>query len=87
MIAGRKIYQHPSRLDRGYVLKKLLEFHREHGSKMQVIQTDLEAAILQLPGGARGEEAQPLTEIQPTAEKPNHNSSDPSSSTCWPDWE
>ena len=64
MIAGRKIYQHPSRLDRSYVLKKLLEFHREHDSKMLTIQTDLQAAITQLPGGARSDEAQPLAEIQ-----------------------
>ena len=64
MVAGRKLYQHPSRLDRGYVLKKLLEFHREHDSKMPTILADLNAATDQLPARARADEATPLAEIQ-----------------------
>jgi transposase len=64
MVAGRKIYQHPSRLDRGYVLKKLLEFHREHDSKMLTIQNDLHAAASQLPRGSLSDEVKPILEIQ-----------------------
>lgn len=64
MVAGRKLYQHPSRLDRGYILKKLLEFHREHDSKMSTILADINAASDQLPAYARADEATPLAEIQ-----------------------
>jgi transposase len=69
MVAGRKIFQHASRLDRGYVLNKLLDFHRDHDSRMITIQTDLNAAATQIPRNARGEEATPLEELQRKASR------------------
>jgi transposase len=30
IVAGKKLFKHTSRLERGYVLKKLLDFHRDH---------------------------------------------------------
>ena len=64
MISGRRIYQHPSRLDQSYVLNKLIEFHRQHGSPMTTILADLQAATEQLPQSAHAAEAQPLAELQ-----------------------
>lgn len=64
MVAGRRIFQHPSRLDRHYVLNKLLTFHQEHGSPPATILADLQAATEQLPQTARSAEAQPLAERQ-----------------------
>ena len=64
MVAGRKLFTHPSRLDRGYVLKKLLDFHREHDSKMAAILDDLKAAAEFLPKNGYADEAKQLAEIQ-----------------------
>jgi transposase len=64
MVAGRKIYQHPSRLDRGYVMQKLLEFLRERETPATTILTILKGAADQLPMTARPDEAQLLSDIQ-----------------------
>lgn len=60
MISGRRLYRHPSRLDRGYVLEKLLTFHREHGTPPHIILRDLDQAAQQIPVSDRREEAKPL---------------------------
>ena len=64
IVAGRKIFQHPSRLDRGYVLKKLLDFHRDHDSKMPTILDDLKAAAEFLPKKSYADEAKQIAEVQ-----------------------
>lgn len=64
IVAGRKLFQHPSRLDRGYVLKKLLEFHRDHDSKMSTILDDLKMAAEFLPKNGYADEAKQIGEIQ-----------------------
>ena len=64
MIAGKKLFKHASRLDRGYVLQKLLEFHREHQTPMDIVLADLNAATDQLPKHSYADEAQPLTDIR-----------------------
>ncbi|MFO1044386.1 MAG: hypothetical protein U0941_21655 [Planctomycetaceae bacterium] len=53
MIAGRKIYQHRSRLDRGYIMQKLLEFLRDRQTPAATILTILKDAADQLPTTAR----------------------------------
>jgi len=60
MVSGRKLYRHPSRLDRGYVMDKLLTFHREHQTPPHEIVRDLELAAEQIPKRDRLEEAVPL---------------------------
>jgi transposase len=60
MVSGRKLYRHPSRLDRGYVMEKLLVFHREHGTPPHEIVRDLQRAAEQIPQRNRLEEAGPL---------------------------
>ena len=62
MIFGRKLYKHPSRLDRGYVMDKLLTFHREHDTTPAIIVRDLEHAAQQIPKSDYAEEAAPLRE-------------------------
>ena len=64
MVAGRKVFNHRSRLDRSYILEKLLNFHREHQTPMAQIMTDLKSATDQLPQHAYADEARPLQEAQ-----------------------
>jgi len=63
MVSGRRLYQHPSRLDRSYVLKKLLEFHQEHGTLPAEILCNLREAAAQIPKVDQAAEARPLQEI------------------------
>jgi len=60
MVSGRKLYHHPSRLDRSYVLVKLLEFHKEHATAPAEILRDLHAAAAQIPKSELTAEARPL---------------------------
>jgi hypothetical protein len=60
MISGRQLYQHPSRLDRGYVMEKLLTYHREHQTPPPTIVRDLQRAAEQIPAADRAAEAKPL---------------------------
>ena len=60
MVSGRKLYDHPSRLDRGYVLDKLRQFHLDHQTPPQQILHDLKQAIDQLPQEAFAQEAAPI---------------------------
>jgi hypothetical protein len=62
MVSGRKLYHHPSRLDRSYVLAKLLEFHKEHGTLPAEILRDLREAAAQIPKAEQATEAEPLQE-------------------------
>jgi hypothetical protein len=64
MVAGRKIYAHRSRLERGYVMQKLLEFLRDRDTPSQTILEVLNDAADQLPKTARADEAQLLADIQ-----------------------
>lgn len=63
MVSGRRLYHHPSRLDRGYVLDKLLTFHREHGTTPLEILRDLRHAAGQIPRHEHAAEAVPLQRI------------------------
>ncbi len=69
MIFGRKLFQHPSRLDRGYVMEKLLVYHREHQTPPDVIVRDLERAAEQIPKASHAEEAKPLVSIYQKARR------------------
>ena len=60
MVSGRKLYRHPCRLDRGYVMDKLLVFHRDHQTPPHEIVRDLQLAAEQIPKRDRLEEAGPL---------------------------
>jgi transposase len=60
MVAGRRLYHHPSRLERQYVLDKLLKFHQEHQTPPHEILRDLQQAADQIPEHERAAEAAPL---------------------------
>ena len=60
---GAKLFQHPCRLERGYILNKLLDFHREHNSPMDAVLADLKAATDLLPKSAHAAEATQLLEV------------------------
>src|ERR671917_320131 len=42
MVAGRQVYRHPSSQQRGFVLWKLADFHREHATAMAQVMADLD---------------------------------------------
>jgi hypothetical protein len=69
MVAGRQIYQHASRLDRGYVMDKLLKFHRERETSPAVTVTDLKHAADQLPKSCRMDEQAKLQEVALKAQR------------------
>jgi transposase len=60
IVSGRRLYHHPSHLDRQYVLDKLLEFHHEHGTPPHEILRDLKHAAEQIPRSEHAAEAVPL---------------------------
>lgn len=60
MVSGRRLYRHPSRLDRQYVLDKLAGFHQEHGTPPHEILRDLEEAAAEIPRSEHAAEAAPL---------------------------
>lgn len=60
MVSGRRLYQHPSRLDRQYVLDKLLIFHQEHDTPLFEVLDDLKHAADQIPKPEQAAEAVPL---------------------------
>ncbi len=60
MVSGRRLYHHPSHLDRAYVLGKLLEFHHEHGTPPHEVLRDLKHAADQIPRPEHAAEAVPL---------------------------
>lgn len=63
MVAGHQIYQHPSCLGRGYIMDKLLTFHREHKTSPAVILRDLQRAAAQLPSAAHSDEAKSILDV------------------------
>ena len=60
MVSGGTLYRHPCRLDRGYVLDKLLTFHREHETPPHEIVGDMQQAVRQIPKKDHSDEAGPL---------------------------
>jgi transposase len=62
MVAGRQVFHHPAIQRRHYILHKLTEFHREHGTDMAQVLRDLQTACGQLPTREYAAEARPLSE-------------------------
>jgi transposase len=62
MVAGRRVFRHPSIPGRHYVLDKLTAFHRQHDTGMVEVLRDLQAAIGQVPPCEHAAEAKPLEE-------------------------
>jgi transposase len=63
MVAGRQVYRHPSCQHRSFVLHKLTEFHREHGTAMAQVMADLDVAAGQIPRDEHRAEAEPLVTV------------------------
>jgi transposase len=62
MVAGRELFRHPSRLERGYVLDKLFEFHHQRRTPPEAILRDLQSAAGLIPRADQGDEARLLKE-------------------------
>jgi hypothetical protein len=66
MVAGRQLYVHPSRLDRGYVMEKVMEFAQERQVPPHLIVRDLEEAAKQIPRKELTAEAHALAPFEAT---------------------
>lgn len=62
MVSGRRLYHHPSRLDREYVLEKLFDFLLDRGTPPHEILRDLKLAADQIPQHEQAAEAAPLAQ-------------------------
>lgn len=60
IVAGRQVFCHPSQCDRGYIVDKLVGFHRQHATPPEQTLIDLNTAIEQVPKSEYGNEAEPL---------------------------
>ncbi len=60
IVAGRQVFRHPGQGDRSYILDKLVDFHRDHGTPPDKILVDLNTAIRQIPETEFENEAAPL---------------------------
>lgn len=69
MVAGRQIDRHPSRLDRGYVMDKLLTFYREHKIVPAVTVRDLKCAADHLQKNDQRTEGEKLREAALKAQR------------------
>jgi transposase len=69
IVSGRRLFDHPSRLDRHYVMEKLLDYQREHRVRPSDIVRNLEAAAIQIPPRYHQEQAKPLQQVREKAQK------------------
>jgi transposase len=69
MAAGGQVYRHPSCQQRGFVLRKLIDFHREHATAMSQVMADLDAAAGQVPRDQHRAEAEPLVALMSQASR------------------
>jgi transposase len=60
IVAGRRVFTHPSQRGRDYILQKLITFHGDHETSAEVILSDLKHAIDQLPKAAYAAEAESI---------------------------
>ena len=62
IVSGRQVWRGKG-VDREYLLFKLREFHRTHGTTLEATVADMNAAFEWLPKATHAEEAKPLAEI------------------------
>jgi transposase len=62
MVAGGLAYQHPSSIERDYVIKKLIKFYKDHHIDPKDTLEALHVAADHLPAGTRPDEARSLAE-------------------------
>jgi transposase len=62
IVSGRQVWRAKG-IDRAYLLFKLREFHRTHGTPLDATVADMNAAFEWLPKSTYAEEAKPIVEI------------------------
>lgn len=62
IVSGRQVWRGKG-IDREYLLFKLREFHRTHGTPLEVTVADMNAAFEWLPHASHAEEAKPLVNL------------------------
>ena len=60
IVAGRKVFKHPSQCDRDYILDKLVDFHHQHETSPEQTLLCLNTAIKQIPKAEYNSETEPL---------------------------
>jgi transposase len=63
MVSSGQVLRHPSMRQRDYLLEKLIEFHKQHGTPADRTLAELQLAANQLPRSAYAEEAVPLQKL------------------------
>ena len=67
VVAGGQVFRHPSCQKRDAILRKLSNFHAEHGSSMAQVMADLQAAADHIPKSEHASETKSLyEELQPS---------------------
>jgi transposase len=69
MVAGRRVYCHPSCRERHYILEKLSIFYSEHETPIEQVLRDLHEAINWLPPAEYAAEAERLGAARPPARR------------------
>ncbi len=67
MVAGRRVFRHPSRRERHYILEKLSIFYTEHETPLDQVLRDLHEAVNWLPPAEYAAEAERLQAGRPPA--------------------
>ena len=62
MVAGRRVFRHPSMRERDYILDKLLAFHVAHHTPWLEVREDLDQSLLHIPAKEHAAEAVPLVD-------------------------
>jgi transposase len=62
MVMNRSVFRHPIAADRDFLVQKLMDFHRAHGSSTEQLLSDAQAAIRQLQRRDYAAEAQPVAD-------------------------
>ena len=62
MVAGRRVFRHPSMRERSYILDKLLAFHIAHHTPWLEVRQDLDQSLLHIPAKEHAAEAVPLVD-------------------------
>ena len=62
IVSGRQVWRGKG-IDREYLLSKLREFHRTHGTSLELTVADMNSAFEWLPRSTYSEEAKPLLKL------------------------
>lgn len=69
IVSGRRLFDHPSQLDRNYIMQKLLDYHHDHRISPGDTVRNLETAAHQIPQQYQQEQVRPLQQFCKKAQR------------------